>query len=115
MRWSSTATSTRATAPPTSSAPSPTPSRSRCTARATYLAGADPWEGDRLGHLSLTKAGLRTRDALVLDRLRATGAPVCVVLAGGYAEDVRDTVEINLATAAAVAARHGGEGNRTPT
>ena len=41
---------------------------------AFYLAGADPWEGDRLGRLSLTKAGLRARDALVLDRLRATGA-----------------------------------------
>jgi acetoin utilization deacetylase AcuC-like enzyme len=74
---------------------------------AFYLAGADPWEGDRLGRLSLTKAGLRARDGLVLDRLRATGAPVCVVLAGGYAEDVRDTVDINLATAAAVAARQG--------
>jgi acetoin utilization deacetylase AcuC-like enzyme len=72
---------------------------------AFYLAGADPWEGDRLGRLSLTKAGLRARDALVLDRLRAVGADVCVVLAGGYAEDVRDTVEINEGTAAAVAAR----------
>ncbi len=82
---------------------------------AFYLAGADPWEGDRLGRLSLTKAGLRARDELVLDRLRASGADVCVVLAGGYAEDVRDTVEINAATAAVVAARHGGEGNRTPT
>jgi acetoin utilization deacetylase AcuC-like enzyme len=83
---------------------------------AFYLAGADPWEGDRLGRLALTKAGLRARDELVLDRLRATGAAVCVVLAGGYAEDVRDTVEINAGTAAAVAARiDGGEGNRTPT
>jgi acetoin utilization deacetylase AcuC-like enzyme len=82
---------------------------------AFYLAGADPWEDDRLGRLSLTKAGLRARDELVLDRLRAAGADVCVVLAGGYADDVRDTVEINAATATAVAARHGGEGNRTPT
>ena len=82
---------------------------------AFYLAGADPWEGDRLGRLALTKPGLRARDELVLDRLRAAGAGVCVVLAGGYAEDVRDTVEINAATAAVVAARHGGEGNRTPT
>jgi acetoin utilization deacetylase AcuC-like enzyme len=72
---------------------------------AFYLAGADPWEGDRLGRLSLTKEGLRARDELVLDRLRATGASVCVVLAGGYAEDVRDTVDINAATAAAVARR----------
>jgi len=70
-----------------------------------YLAGADPWEGDRLGRLALTKAGLRERDELVLRRARATGAAVCVVLAGGYAEDVRDTVDINAATAASVAAR----------
>ena len=72
---------------------------------AFYLAGADPWEGDRLGRLALSKAGLLARDELVLDRLDATGAAVCVVLAGGYAEDVRDTVDINAATAAAVARR----------
>jgi acetoin utilization deacetylase AcuC-like enzyme len=72
---------------------------------AFYLAGADPWEGDRLGRLALTKRGLLARDELVLDRLRATGAAVCVVLAGGYADDVRDTVDINAATAAAVARR----------
>jgi acetoin utilization deacetylase AcuC-like enzyme len=72
---------------------------------AFYLAGADPWEGDRLGRLSLTKAGLHARDELVLDRLGAAGAAVCVVLAGGYADDVRDTVDIHAATVAAAAAR----------
>jgi acetoin utilization deacetylase AcuC-like enzyme len=72
---------------------------------AFYLAGADPWEGDRLGKLAVSKAGLRARDEMVLDRLRATGAAVCVVLAGGYAEDVRDTVDIHAATAAGVAER----------
>ena len=72
---------------------------------AFYLAGADPWEGDRLGRLALTKPGLRARDELVLERLRGAGASVCVVLAGGYADDVRDTVDINAATAAAVARR----------
>ena len=76
---------------------------------AFYLAGADPWEGDRLGRLALTKPGLLARDVLVLDRLRANGIPVCVVLAGGYAEDVRDTVDINAATAAAVADRLAAE------
>jgi acetoin utilization deacetylase AcuC-like enzyme len=75
---------------------------------AFYLAGADPWVGDRLGRLALTKPGLRARDELVLDRLRSEGAAVCVVLAGGYAEDVEDTVDINTATAAAVAERLGG-------
>ena len=72
---------------------------------AFYLAGADPWEGDRLGRLALSKAGLRARDALALDTLIGAGAAVCVVLAGGYADDVRDTVDINVATAASVAAR----------
>lgn len=74
---------------------------------AFYLAGADAWEGDRLGRLALTKEGLRARDALVLDRLQAAGAAVVVVLAGGYAPDLTDTVDINAATVAAVAARDG--------
>src|SRR3954452_16859460 len=64
---------------------------------AFYLPGADPWEGDRLGRLSLTKAGLRARDEHVLHRLTPR-APVVVTLAGGYAPDVADTVEINAAT-----------------
>jgi acetoin utilization deacetylase AcuC-like enzyme len=72
---------------------------------AFYLAGADPWEGDRLGRLALTKSGLRARDELALDALLEAGATVCVVLAGGYADDIRDTVDINAATAAAVAER----------
>ena len=76
-----------------------------------FLAGADPWEGDRLGRLALTKDGLRARDALVLDTAERTGTPVCVALAGGYAPDVADTVDINLATARAVAGRGTG---RTP-
>ena len=50
-------------------------------------------------------SGLRARDELVLDRLLDTGAAVVVVLAGGYAPDVVDTVDINAATVAAVAAR----------
>jgi acetoin utilization deacetylase AcuC-like enzyme len=69
---------------------------------AFYLAGADPYEGDRLGRLALTKPGLRRRDELVVGRLRDAGAAVVVVLAGGYAHDVRDVVDINAATAAVV-------------
>jgi acetoin utilization deacetylase AcuC-like enzyme len=68
-----------------------------------YVAGADPWEGDALGRLALTKAGLAARDALVLDRCVAAGLPVAVTLAGGYAPDVTDTVDIHAATIAAAA------------
>jgi acetoin utilization deacetylase AcuC-like enzyme len=86
---------------------------------AVYLAGADPWEGDRLGSLALTKVGLRRRDELVLDTLGAQRIPVCVVLAGGYAPDVEDIVDIHAATAEAVAARTrgtsvGSDGLRPP-
>lgn len=73
-----------------------------------YLAGADPWEGDGLGRLSLTKAGLRTRDEMVLDAALATGTPVVVTLAGGYPPEVDDGVDINAATIAACADRVAG-------
>ncbi len=69
-----------------------------------YLAGADPFEGDTLGRLALTKRGLRERDELVRDTFRASGTPVCVTLAGGYAEDIADTVAINVQTAEVFAA-----------
>lgn len=63
-----------------------------------YLAGADPYEGDRLGRLALSQDGLAARDRLVRDALRGAGVPVCVMLAGGYAERIEDTVAINLGT-----------------
>ncbi len=70
-----------------------------------YLAGADPYAGDRLGRLSLTAEGLAARDALVRDALAAAGVPVCVTLAGGYADPITDTVAINLATIRTFSAR----------
>jgi acetoin utilization deacetylase AcuC-like enzyme len=69
-----------------------------------YLAGADPYEGDRLGRLGLTKEGLAARDAVVRTALGRAGVPVCLTLAGGYADPIADTVEINLATLRAFAA-----------
>lgn len=63
-----------------------------------YLAGADPFEGDQLGGLFLTKAGLKARDKLVLEGARSRRIPVAVLLAGGYAADIRDTVDIHLNT-----------------
>jgi acetoin utilization deacetylase AcuC-like enzyme len=62
------------------------------------LAGADPYEGDRLGRLALTCPGLAARDALVRDTLARAGVPACVTLAGGYAEPITDTVAINVTT-----------------
>ena len=65
---------------------------------AIYVSGADPFEGDRLGHLALTKAGLAARDDCVFSALGAAGIPVAVTMAGGYADDIRDTVDIHCAT-----------------
>jgi acetoin utilization deacetylase AcuC-like enzyme len=69
-----------------------------------YVAGADPWEGDALGRLALTKPGLAARDSLVLQRCTTAGVPVVVTLAGGYAPDVTDTVDIHATTIATAAA-----------
>ena len=42
-----------------------------CADLVIYLAGADPFVGDTLGRLALTKAGLAARDRLVFDACRA--------------------------------------------
>ena len=63
-----------------------------------YVAGADPFEGDQLGGLRLTKAGLAERDRLVVEAVRAAGVPLALTLAGGYAADVQDTVDIQTTT-----------------
>jgi len=63
-----------------------------------YLAGADPYAGDKLGRLSLTMEGLRARDEMVLSACRERGIPVATVMSGGYAADINDTVEIHCQT-----------------
>lgn len=63
-----------------------------------YLAGADPFVGDRLGRLALSKEGLAARDRLVLERCQAAGLPTAVTMAGGYACAIEDTVAIHLQT-----------------
>ena len=63
-----------------------------------YLAGADPYEGDRLGRLTLTVDGLRTRDRLVFDACRERGLPVAIAMGGGYCPDVDAIVTIHTNT-----------------
>jgi acetoin utilization deacetylase AcuC-like enzyme len=65
---------------------------------ALYLAGADPFTGDRLGRLSVSKAGLAARDRMVYDMCRQAGIPVAVTMSGGYAKTIEDTVEIHFQT-----------------
>jgi acetoin utilization deacetylase AcuC-like enzyme len=63
-----------------------------------YIAGADPYEGDRLGRLRLTKPGLLARDRLVLEAARARGTPLAIVCGGGYCQDLEAIVDIHAAT-----------------
>lgn len=63
-----------------------------------YIAGADPYEGDRIGNLSLTVEGLERRDRFIFDTAKNFGVPVVCVLAGGYAQDHNDTVAIHYNT-----------------
>ncbi len=65
---------------------------------AFYLAGADPHEGDRLGRLRLTDAGMAARDRRVFDLLRQHRVPVAVTMAGGYGRDIHTTVAVQLRT-----------------
>jgi acetoin utilization deacetylase AcuC-like enzyme len=63
-----------------------------------YLAGADPYQEDRFGRLALTKEGLAQRDRLVLRHCYEARLPSAVTMAGGYARNLKDIVDINFQT-----------------
>ena len=65
---------------------------------AIYVSGADPFSGDRLGRLALSKAGLKRRDQMVLESCHQARLPVAITMAGGYAREVTDTVDIHFQT-----------------
>ncbi len=65
---------------------------------AAFVAGADPYEGDRLGRLSLTAAGLAERDRRVLRWCRRRDLPTVVVMGGGYADNESEIAALHLAT-----------------
>lgn len=70
-----------------------------------YLAGADPFEGDRLGRLRLSMAGMAARDTLVMETARVRNLPVALAMAGGYGRVIEDTVAVHLQTIS-IAARY---------
>ena len=74
---------------------------------AIYLAGADPFVGDRLGRLAMSKEGLAERDRTVFRHCKEAGVPVAVTMAGGYARKVQDTVDIHFQTVRIAAAMQG--------
>ena len=63
-----------------------------------YLAGADPYRGDRFGRLGLSIEGLRMRDRHVTDVAHRRQIPLLLTLAGGYAREIEDIVTIHTNT-----------------
>ena len=63
-----------------------------------YMAGADPYKHDRFGRLDLSKEGLAVRDRMVLAYCREAGLPVAITMAGGYAPNIEETVDIHFQT-----------------
>lgn len=63
-----------------------------------YLAGADPYAGDKLGRLAVSIDGLRARDMLLLRECYKRETPVVTVMSGGYGKNINDTIEIHCNT-----------------
>lgn len=63
-----------------------------------YLAGADPFEGDRLGRLKLSHDGLEARDRRVFDWCWQRRIPLAFAMAGGYGVKIEETVQVQLNT-----------------
>ena len=63
-----------------------------------YQAGVDPLAEDALGRLSLSCAGLRERDRLVLEAARRRKLPSVLTLGGGYARPIELSVAAHLGT-----------------
>lgn len=70
-----------------------------------YLAGADPYKHDRFGRLDVSKEGLAERDRMILHFCHEAGLPVAITMAGGYAPNITDTVDIHFQTVR-IAAEH---------
>ncbi len=63
-----------------------------------YLAGVDVLASDKLGRLSLSRAGCKERDRIVFECCQRLELPVAVSMGGGYSERGSDIVEAHANT-----------------
>jgi hypothetical protein len=63
-----------------------------------FLAGADPYVGDRLGRLALSFDGLEARDRRVFDWAWQRRIPLAFSMAGGYGVNIDETVQVQMNT-----------------
>ena len=57
-----------------------------------FQAGVDVLESDGLGHLMLTKKGLKIRNEMVLDFAKQRNSPLVVFMGGGYSKPIDNSV-----------------------
>ncbi|WP_210358899.1 histone deacetylase family protein [Sphingomonas beigongshangi] len=62
-----------------------------------YQAGVDPFEGDRLGRLSLSLAGLARREHVIAGLARSIDAPLASTVGGGYGDDALEIARRHVA------------------
>ena len=63
-----------------------------------YLSGVDVITSDKLGRLSLSIAGCKERDRMVLQACKDHEIPVAVSMGGGYSEKLAHIIEAHANT-----------------
>lgn len=63
-----------------------------------YLSGVDILASDKLGRLSVSKAGCKERDRYVLQTLKDNELPVAIAMGGGYSPKISDIIEAHSNT-----------------
>ncbi len=58
-----------------------------------YLGGIDPLESDHFGRISMSPKGLAIRESIVIDTFTQKSIPLVLLLSGGYAPTLQETVE----------------------
>lgn len=58
-----------------------------------YLGGIDPLETDHFGRLALSTKGLEMREEIVISTVMGKNVPIVLLLSGGYAPTLQQTVE----------------------
>lgn len=63
-----------------------------------FQSGVDILDTDKLGKLSITRAGCKERDRIVLTEARKNKIPLVACMGGGYSLDFRDIIEAHANT-----------------
>ena len=63
-----------------------------------YQSGVDVLETDKLGKLSLSLDGCKSRDRIVMEFAKQANIPLVASMGGGYSEDIRIIVEAHANT-----------------